>query len=241
MLGRRPGELGRPAIRDLEERSMSENYLTEENLVEKAREWLSVSSRQESRRKRFEFNVNSAALLVLDMQNYFMDPESHAHVPSGHAVLPNIRSLIGFFRSAGRPVIFTRHGLESGEDPGIMGRWWRDNVREDSSESAIIESLDVKDSDAVIRKTRYSAFVGTDLERMLKSKGVESLVIAGLTTHLCCDSTARDAFMKDFAVFFVVDATATWTEDLHVSSLKALSDGFVIPVATNDILNGSRD
>jgi isochorismate hydrolase len=220
---------------------MSENYLTEENSVEKAREWLSVSSRHESRRKRFEFNVNSAALLVLDMQNYFMDPESHAHVPSGRAILPNIRSLVGFFRGAGRPVIFTRHSLKPGEDPGIMGRWWRDNVREDTPESAIIESLDVKDSDAVIRKTRYSAFVGTDLERMLKSKCVESLVIAGLTTHLCCDSTARDAFMKDFAVFFVVDATATWTEDLHVSSLKALSDGFVIPVATKDMLDGPRD
>jgi bifunctional isochorismate lyase/aryl carrier protein len=220
---------------------MSENYLTEENSEEKAREWLSVSSRHESRRKRFEFNVDSAALLVLDMQNYFLSEESHAYVSSGRSILPNIRSLIDFFRSEGRPVIFTRHSLKPGEDPGIMGRWWRDIVREDTPESAIIKSLDVKDSDAVIRKTRYSAFIGTDLEKMLRSGGMESIVITGLTTHLCCDSTAREGFMKDFAVFFVVDATATWTEDLHVSSLKALSDGFVIPVATNDMLDGKRD
>jgi isochorismate hydrolase len=220
---------------------MSENYMTEDNSKEKAREWLSLSSRHESRRRRFEFDIDSAALLVLDMQNYFLSEESHAHVPSGHAVLPNIGSLISVFRSARRPVIFTRHSLKPGEDPGIMGRWWRDDVRENTHESAIIESLDVKSADVVIRKTKYSAFAGTDLESILKSNGVQSLVITGLTTHLCCDSTARDAFMKDYAVFFVVDATATWTEDLHVSSLKALSDGFVIPVATNDVAKGKED
>jgi len=220
---------------------MSEKYMTEENSEAKTRDWLRFSSCHESRRKRFKFDVDSAALLVLDMQNYFLSEKSHAHVPSGHAIVPNILRLIGHFRSARRPVIFTRHSLKSGEDAGIMGRWWRDSPRENTPESAITESLDVKDSDAVLRKTRYSAFVGTDLERMLRSNGVKSLAITGLTTHLCCDSTARDAFMKDFAVFFVVDATATWTEDLHVSSLKALSDGFVIPVTTKAMLDESRD
>jgi isochorismate hydrolase len=220
---------------------MSENYVTEKNLKRKAMGWLALCPRHENRRKRFEFNVGLSALLVLDMQNYFLSEKSHAHVPSGHAILPNIKSLINFFRSARRPVVFTRHSLNPGEDPGIMGRWWRSNVRENTQESAIVDSLGVNETDTVIRKTRYSAFVGTDLEKILKSSGTESLVITGLTTHLCCDSTARDAFMKDYAVFFVVDATATWREDFHLSSLKALSDGFVIPVATNDLLKGSRD
>jgi len=220
---------------------MSEKYMTEENSKEKAKEWLALTSRHESRRNRFEFNVDSAALLVLDMQNYFLSADSHAHVPSSHAILPNVKSLIDLFRNAGRPVIFTRHSLKPNENPGIMGRWWRDIPREDAPESAIAGSLEVKDSDTVVRKTRYSAFVGTDLEETLLSRGVKDIVISGLTTHLCCDSTSREAFMKDFAVFFVVDATATWTEDLHVSSLKALSDGFAIPVTTADLLDRGRD
>ena len=219
---------------------MNEDYMKEENSNEKARAWLAACSRHESRRGRFEFDMDSAALLVLDMQRYFLDEASHARVPSGRAILPNVNSLVAMFREAERPVIFTRHSLEKGEDPGIMGRWWRDIVREGTPESSLVGSLDMNGSDPVIRKTRYSAFVGTGLEEMLRSTGVDSLVITGLTTHLCCESTARDAFMRDFAVFFVVDATATWTEDLHVSSLRSLSDGFVIPVATSDLLKQRR-
>jgi len=62
------------------------------------------------------------------------------------------------------------------------------------------------------------------------------VVITGVMTHLCCESTARDAFMRDLEVFFVIDATATDQEDLHMGSLRALADGFAIMVTTKEVL-----
>jgi isochorismate hydrolase len=119
-----------------------------------------------------------------------------------------------------------------------MGRWWADVIREGTSDSNIVSLLEPLDSEHVLRKTRYSAFRGTTLEELLKDRGVKSLVITGVMTHLCCESTARDAFIRDFEVFFVVDATATNYEELHLSSLRTLSDGFAIPVTTDEVLDG---
>lgn len=220
---------------------MNEEYITRDNSDDKAREWLGLLGNHPSRRKRFKFDIDEAALLVLDMQGFFLSEKSHAYVASSHAISSNIQRLVGLFRGAGRPVIFTRHSLGMNEDAGIMGRWWKDTVREGTPQSAITSLLVSKESDILLRKTRYSAFIGTGLEEILREKSAQAVVITGVTTHLCCDSTARDAFMKDFHVFFVVDATATWSEHLHISSLKTLADGFVIPVATRDLLNRRRE
>jgi isochorismate hydrolase len=102
--------------------------------------------------------------------------------------------------------------------------------------SGISPALRVERGDAVVRKTRYDAFTGTDLEGVLRRRGVRSVLITGVMTHLCCETTAREAFVRDFKVFFVVDGTATQTEDLHVASLKTLTDGFAIPVTTRGVL-----
>ena len=220
--------------------TMKEEYVTARNLDQKAREWLKLVDVRPSRREKFRFDLGTAALLVLDMQEYFLNEASHAFVPASRAILPNVKRLIEQFRMAGRPVVYTRHSLEAGDDPGIMGRWWRDIVREGTRESAIAKLLDVSGGDVVIRKTRYSAFEGTILEELLRERGADSLAITGVTTHLCCDSTARDAFMQDFTVFLVVDATASWTEELHLSSLRILADGFAIPVMTDDLVSARR-
>ena len=214
--------------------------MTQEDSREKAKEWLSGIERHKSRSEKFHFDVSSSALLVLDMQNYFLKEDSHAYVPSSPAIIPNVIDLVDYFRKNNRPVIFTRHSLEDGEEVGIMSRWWRDVVKEGTPEAEIASELKPENSERVIRKTRYSAFANTDLEKTLRDEGVRSLVISGVTTHLCCDSTARDAFMKDFEVYFVVDATVSWTEDLHLASLKTLSDGFVMPVSTDEIVGGSE-
>jgi len=221
---------------------MKEAYLTHDNRTKKAGYWLNELPNHSSRKARFQLNIASAALLVLDMQEFFLSKDSHAYVPSAQAILPNIQCLIELFRKKNRPVIFSRHSLEAGEDPGIMKEWWRDTVRDGSHESELTRLLVPAESDLILRKTRYSAFFHTGLEAALREKNIISVVITGVTTHLCCDSTARDAFMRDFEVYFVVDATATWTEDFHISSLKLLSDGFVIPLTTEDIViaNGDR-
>ena len=132
------------------------------------------------------------------------------------------------------------HALEKNEDPGIMERWWGDVLRVIDPLSKIHNSIDRKDDDITIRKSRYSAFINTDLDKILKNLNVDTVVITGVMTHLCCESTARDAFMRDYSVYFVVDATATETESLHISSLRTLTDGFAIPMKTDEILQEAQ-
>ncbi len=181
-----------------------------------------------------------SALLVIDMQGLFLDRDSHSFIPDADRIVGHVRDLLEAYRAHRLPVIFTRHALGRDEDAGAMGRWWADVTRDGDEAGEIDSRLKPQKGERVFRKTRYSAFVGTDLERYLRSKAVSSLVITGTMTHLCCESTARDAFMRDYDVFIVVDGTASKTRDLHLSSIKTLTDGFAIPLKTSEVLRRLR-
>lgn len=187
-------------------------------------------------RRPFAFQLDNSALLVTDMQRFFLESGSHAYLPLAKPIVPRIKKLIAFYRRRRLPVIFTRHALQQGEDAGIMARWWKDTLREGTKLAQIIPPLRPGRNEHVIRKTRYSAFYNTGLDRLLKRLNVKRVVITGVLTHLCCESTARDAFIRDYEVYFMADATATDNADLHLSSLKALADGFAVILNANDIL-----
>jgi isochorismate hydrolase len=127
------------------------------------------------------------------------------------------------------------------ENPGIMGRWWNDVIKNEDPQSEIISELLPLENEIILRKTRYSAFYGTELEEILTIKMAKSVVICGVATHLCCETTSREAFIKDFEVYFVVDGTAAQTEELHVSSLKVLSNGFAVPVTTSALMTKIKE
>lgn len=207
-------------------------------LEEKTREWKALVSPYLSDRRvsATRLSRSASSLLVTDMQRYFLEKESHAFIPSAGVIIDNIKTLISMFRGAGRPVLFTRHALAVGEDPGAMGRWWGDLLLDENPLSAIAEGLAPDKNDAVLRKNQYSAFVGTDLEDILRNSRTSQLVVTGVQTHLCCESTVRDAFMRGFDVFIVMDATAAKTEELHVASLKTLAHGFAVPVTTEEVV-----
>lgn len=215
---------------------MKDLYVSTNEIRAKGKEWLKALKAYDTRKKYFEFNPAKSALMVIDMQEYFLGEKSHAGLPAAKAIVPNISLMLGAYREQGFPVLFTYHAHKKDEDPGIMGRWWGDLIWEGTPDSKIVSTLEPLKSETVIRKVRYSAFTGTDLEKILRNKGVESIVITGVMTHLCCESTAREAFMRDFEVYFVVDATASQYEELHLSSLRTLSDGFALPVTTDEIL-----
>ena len=222
---------------------MEAGTLGDDCLAAKTPGWLeAISTYRRSRRdSRLAFSPSSSALLVIDMQKYFLDEESHAYIPLGNAILENIKKLVAAFSANGRPVIYTRHALLDDEPAGMMDRWWDDVIRVGNPLSEIVPELAPASDDDVIRKTRYNAFIGTSLMPKLRATGTDTLVITGVMTHLCCESTARDAFMRDFSVCFVVDGTATSTEDLHISSLKTLTDGFATPVTTEEVLSWMRE
>lgn len=213
---------------------MNEHGATQEEFDTKAREWLRILGLE--RRRFFPLNLTDSALIVIDMQDYFLDERSHAYIPTSNLIVPNVQSLIGKFRGKGMPVVFSRHAHKDGEDLGMMGKWWSDPMMESDPFIEISEKMPVDDADIVVHKNRYSVFHKTNLANILREKGIEKVVITGVATHLCCESTARAAFMLDFEVYFVIDGTASWDEDMHLASIKTCSDGFSVPVTTKEVL-----
>jgi len=212
-----------------------EAYFTLANRKEKIENWLTLCKSIKSHEP-YLMNIDKAALLVLDMQNFFVEHESHAHIPSAGTIILPINQLISYMKDRGRPVIFTRH-ITSTKPVDLMRKWWKDTIKEDEKVSEISPYVD-STKGIVLTKDQYSAFQNTNLKRLLMELGVEQLIITGVMTHLCCETTAREAFMNNFEVFFVVDGTATYTEDLHVSTIRAISHGFGFCVSTEEILSG---
>ena len=184
--------------------------------------------------KSLPFQPSRSALLVLDMQAYFLDPASHAYVPSSEAILPGMLGLIQAYSSYSLPIFFTQH-LNQPDDAGMMAVWWRDMISLQHPYHAIIPQIDVS-LGTLIPKTQYDAFYHTPLAELLLARSVTQVVTCGLMTHLCCETTARSAFMHGFEVFFPVDGTATYNVEHHRASLVNLAHGFASLTFVDDIL-----
>jgi ureidoacrylate peracid hydrolase len=182
-------------------------------------------------------NLEKSALLVIDMQEFFLDPRSPTFTCGGLAILPAIKRLIESFREKRRPVIYTKHVHHPDHlDSGIMGWWWKGMCIEGSPESEIHREIVPLPAEKVVLKHRYSAFYNTDLETVLRCLGIEDLVITGVMTNLCCESTARDAYFRDYRVFFLADGTGSITEELHLASLLGLAFGFAYVTTADRIM-----
>jgi nicotinamidase-related amidase len=212
------------------------SYVTQETLSSKTREWLAHIAPFNTHA--MQLNKESAALLVVDMQQFFLDPASPTFTCGGPPIISNIEKVIRAFREAGRPVIFTKHVHHPDHlDAGIMGWWWEGMCVEGSPESEIPSQIAPLPNEKVILKHRYSAFYNTDLETILRVLKVEDLVIIGIMTNMCVESTTRDAYYRDYRVFLLADATGSVTEEMHLASLLNLSFGFAWTTDVETILN----
>ena len=210
-------------------------YVTSKNLDEKSKTWGKVIAPYNTHK--MILDIPHSALLVIDMQNFFLDPKSPTFTEGGLAVLPNVKKVISAFRKRKRSVIYTTHVHKSMEiDGGILGWWWEGMCMEGTKEAEIHKEIFPLPQEKIVKKHRYSAFYNTDLEIVLRCLGIKDLVISGIMTNLCCESTARDAYFRDYKVFFLMDGTGTVNEDLHLSSLKNLAFGFAYVTTTNKIL-----
>jgi nicotinamidase-related amidase len=214
-------------------------YVTRENLAEKTELWLEKIAQVNPRR--WDVRPSQATLLVLDMQNYFLTPGAPHFSVGGYAVIPNILRLIESFRAIGRPVIFTRHEHQpTNLEKDVMQAWWGEVILAGSDEADLAPEFTPQAEEAVIVKNRYSAFYDTNLEVVLQENGVTDIVIAGVKTNLCCESTARDAYFRGYRIFFTADATGTGNEEMHLASLQNLAYGFASVVRTSDLLGQLR-
>ncbi len=211
---------------------MKESYFSADTIQAKA-----LQMRQQIqaglKKRDTHYDADRSALLVLDMQYYFLSPASHAFIPSSAAILPGICALIQAYTTRHRPVVFTRH-LNTPQDAQMMALWWRDLILAEHPYSEIVSELDTS-AGLVIPKSQYDAFYGTTLEQALHDRGVAQVVICGVMTNLCCETTARSAFTRGFEVFFTVDGTATYNENFHRATLLNLAHGFATLVLVDEI------
>ena len=209
--------------------------MTPETIDVKSKMWLERIS--DFNQHTMHISKEKSALLVIDMQNYFLDPASPTFTCGGLAILPALIKLIYAFREAKRPVIYTCHVHHPDYlDSGIMGWWWKGMCIEGSPESNVHDSLAPLPGEKVIFKHRHSAFYNTDLETILRCLKVEDLVISGIMTNMCCESTARDAYYRDYRVFFLADATGTINEEMHLASLLNLAFGFANVTTADEVI-----
>jgi nicotinamidase-related amidase len=179
------------------------------------------------------------ALLVVDMQNVFAPMVQHS--------LPNVIKLISHFRARKLPAIFTQHGHSEEEltppFPNQLVRKWGPNgsIHFGSKDwefiPEIAEEVERDSSEApVIPKNTYDAFLGGRLEPLLRGEGVERVVVCGVMTDCCCDTTARSAFNRGFETWLVDDACGTANEKQHQSGLAGFGFAFGEVVMTENVI-----
>lgn len=178
------------------------------------------------------------ALLVVDMQNGFLDERGSfagmgIDVASLRRAVAGCALLVGAARQAEVPVIFTRFAYQAGYvDAGVTSRELFPGIRlhgglaEGSWDAAIIDQLAPQPGDVVIDKSRYSAFYGTRLLPVLTALRVRTIIVCGITTNMCVESTVRDGAQRDYRMFVVEDATAELAPERHRYALEAISYGF---------------
>ncbi len=211
-------------------------YVTSENLTTKSQGWIKHISPFNTHEMRL--NPGKSALVVVDMQRFFLDPASPSFTCGGLAILPSLKKLIQSYREHNLPVIYTRHVHHPGLlDAGIMGWWWEGMCLEGSPESEVAPEIAPLPGEKEVLKHRYSAFYNTDLETILRCLKVEDLVITGIMTNMCCESTARDAYFRDYRVFFLADGTGSITEEMHLASLLNLAFGFAWVTSVESIIS----
>ena len=175
---------------------------------------------------------NRSALLVLDVQNYFFQEGSRAYLKASPGIVPKINSLAAEAARAGWPIIFTSHHAPS-EKGNLMEEWWRRLPR--GEECALYPDLKVPEQAEHIPKEYYSAFLGTNIGDVLRESWIEQIVICGVMTHLCVDTTARHAFMLGWKPVVVADACCSKTALYHWAALLALRHGFAEITGTQQL------
>lgn len=163
------------------------------------------------------------ALLVIDCQNYFFDPASPAYLPASKIILSRVNKLIALAQIRNWLVVFTIHGPSYSPGNLMLGKW-RHSPK--GRQCEIHQDLNVPGKAKIIHKQHYSAFMGTQLQEMLKRRDIKRVVLCGAMTHLCVDTTARHSFMLGFQPVIVRDACCSKSQALHRAALQALGHGF---------------
>lgn len=190
------------------------------------------------------------AFLIIDMINMFVEPDAPAEVPPSRGIVDNINGLTEKLRGLGARIIWITSPIMSN---GTDSEWnllfdliVSDDMRERTMQACLPGSpgqqlwpeLAVADSDFHVPKNRYSAMIGgsSPLERLLRSLGVDTILIGGTKTNVCCESTARNAMMLDFNVVMVEDCNAALSDEEHQAALETIIQQFGDVMTAEEII-----
>ena len=184
------------------------------------------------------FRRSEAALLLVDLQRGFLHPNGFVaaqgrDVSGCAAAARQCYALARIARDAGMPVIWTRHVLRPDHaDGGLLTTELRPRLGQigalarGTADVEIPAEAGVQADDFVLDKPRYSAFFGTSLDMLLAARGIRALMVGGVTTSMCVESTVRDAAQRDIRTFVVREAVADFDAARHAASLSAMAFGF---------------
>ena len=196
------------------------------------------------------FDASKTALLVIDMQNHWVDPRGASYTPTAEGIVPNINRLAAAFRAAGGPVVWISASLsETGRgawpilferlEDAATGHAHRAELIPGHPMHALWPKLEVREEDLQVHKDRFSAFSdgASNLEALLRQRGIDSLIVTGVATNICCESTARDAMMIGFRTVMVEDANAAHTDLDHLAGLRTFAQVFGAVMQTDDVIS----
>jgi ureidoacrylate peracid hydrolase len=184
------------------------------------------------------------ALVVIDMQNVFMLPGMPVEVPTAREIVPNINRLADAVRTAGGTVAWVRMTLSGQSETWSV--FFLGDPRPDCLEQmtlgshghALYAELHVRPTDLVLDKTRFSAFLpgASAIDARLRQRGIDTVVIVGTLSNVCCESSARDAMMLNYKLVFVSDANAALTDGEHNATLNSIIRVFGDVRSTDDVV-----
>jgi ureidoacrylate peracid hydrolase len=196
------------------------------------------------------FEPRRTALVVIDMQPTFVAPGAPAEVPASRALIAPINALTAELRDRGVPIIWITHAnarrADGSDWPGFFDRFVAAEMRDrtlaalapDAPDTQIWRELQVDPGDLRLRKNRYSALIAgsSDLDNVLRGRGITTILVAGTKTNVCCEATARDAMMLDYGVVMVADCLAALSDDEHRASLETMIQQFADVLTSAEII-----
>ena len=189
------------------------------------------------------------AHVVVDLQNGFMAPGAVAEIATAREIVPAVNRISAALRAAGGVVVYVQNTF----DEVAVATWstFFDHFCSPARRRRMIETfspgafghalwhgLEVLPRDLKVQKRRFGAFApgSSDLHAALQERGIDTLIITGTATQVCCESTARDAMMLNYKVFFIADGNATFNDDEHNATLSAMAHTFCDVIDTETMV-----
>jgi len=188
-------------------------------------------------RAQWTLQRDRAALLVHDMQKYFLRPYAPDAEPLP-GLIANIARLITAARAAGVPVFYTaQEGEQDRRDRGLQADLWGPGMSRAPEHQAILPALSPEPGDLTLVKHRYSAFQRSNLETLMRARGRDQLIVCGVYAHIGCQLTAAEAFQRDMEPFFVADALGDFSREKHMEAVAWAAAVCAVATSTARVLD----